>query len=798
MCAKANRNQSAGKPASGPSTARDEVSRLLARGKAKDAIKQAKLLHRSERSDESHSLLERAYLQRIRELRAGGLDDSARDVAVQLVDHGVRGAEPIPEVIRLFLGLGLSGEAQALQSRSGGGGLDPAAFLKEAADRAVRDPDRAPADPPWLRATARLVRSAIAAEAQGRGEEAEALLREVPRSSPFADWRMFVRGLVARGRGDLGAARDAWKRLDPDRPCARAAKSLLALSDPSGPEGPPSPEATRDAEAGAFGTSMIARVHAMAELAAAKDWRGLFRAYRETRPHLERRFPHLERRMERVLYSMATHQAREATTLAEREKIIDGFLAAAGPFDWDPRGNRLRALSGDGEVWEPGGTQPHWRAYLKDLDTLPLLAGEEERDMARALVWIEIGRDHAYDHDAIGRWAGLTLRERQERDQARTDAILAYENAIRLAPGVAAGYEALVAAFREWHEETRVEGVLERLVRNIPDHGEGWKQLARTRLTRGDGIEAASAALKARGLKPLDPKVAQLAWLALMEAARQRAIRGEREAGEEAIRTAAAIAPQSSANLEGQAAQAAFAAKVGDLARSTELVTALRDRNPGEPAPPLLALSRQWARYGLPEPSSNGPRAQLKAALDQRPSPATAASCAAMIREHHFRDLPADAEWPAHCLWVAQYLDRASRAHITFTTPQLQDICLCVILIKGFDGVLSAFAKKGRKLDESNPVFPLCLAEVDLRLGDEDAKDRAWDLLLEAEDLVQEWKDPDAQFYRELITLKLDALEAGTALAAPAELDSTPEICEGDPPEPKAKRRKPRRPGGAS
>ncbi len=62
---------------------------------------------------------------------------------------------------------------------------------------------------------------------QGKDGEALQILKDIPRASPFADWRLFVRGLVAFYAGDLAAAREAWGRLDPDRRPARIAAVLF-------------------------------------------------------------------------------------------------------------------------------------------------------------------------------------------------------------------------------------------------------------------------------------------------------------------------------------------------------------------------------------------------------------------------------------------------------------------------------------------------------------------------------------------------------------------------------------------
>lgn len=52
-------------------------------------------------------------------------------------------------------------------------------------------------------------------------------LKSIPRGSPYADWRLFVRGLISHYAGGLENARENWQRLDLARRPARIASTLL-------------------------------------------------------------------------------------------------------------------------------------------------------------------------------------------------------------------------------------------------------------------------------------------------------------------------------------------------------------------------------------------------------------------------------------------------------------------------------------------------------------------------------------------------------------------------------------------
>src|SRR5580658_8418192 len=123
-------------PATAGRTPRQEVDRLIAKGWYKDAIKQAKLLHRAEPTPEHHRLLERAYLLRAQQLRDGGMPKAAQEVAGQLLDFKITDPELTEPAAALLLAVGLDRQAFELQGRLN----TPEAIdrlARQAADQAV-------------------------------------------------------------------------------------------------------------------------------------------------------------------------------------------------------------------------------------------------------------------------------------------------------------------------------------------------------------------------------------------------------------------------------------------------------------------------------------------------------------------------------------------------------------------------------------------------------------------------------------------------------------------------------------
>ncbi len=130
---------------------RQEVERLIAKERLKDAVKQAKLCFQAEGTPENHHLLERAYFLRADELLRRAMPTAAREVAGHLLEFRVTDPNLVEEVVGLLLSLGMSREARELQGR-----IDApearARFAGQEADLTVVHPERAPRyagrDPP--------------------------------------------------------------------------------------------------------------------------------------------------------------------------------------------------------------------------------------------------------------------------------------------------------------------------------------------------------------------------------------------------------------------------------------------------------------------------------------------------------------------------------------------------------------------------------------------------------------------------------------------------------------------------
>lgn len=94
--------------------------------------------------------------------------------------------------------------------------------------------------PAELRPQAQAVRQALQEVAEGHDLVALQRLAAIPRSSPYAQWRWLLRGLIAHMAGDAQGAETNWTQLDPERRPGRIAAVLRAArgDDQTQPPGP--------------------------------------------------------------------------------------------------------------------------------------------------------------------------------------------------------------------------------------------------------------------------------------------------------------------------------------------------------------------------------------------------------------------------------------------------------------------------------------------------------------------------------------------------------------------------------
>jgi tetratricopeptide (TPR) repeat protein len=570
------------------------AQRLLEKGDFKQALKDAKVVYRQQPGPEARPLLERAYLGRARQLCRAGLRVEARAVLESLLELGATDASVQQELPSLLIAVGLFDRISA-RSRDSEPLEEGSQLYSVAADHAVLRPEGAPASLPAIRQGAENIRRALAALETGHEAEALVLLKDVPRSSPFADWKYFVRGLAAYYREDSAEMQANWDRLDAGRFAARIAHPLRTLADPASlpSDALPGANALSSLCSEVFGGPMLAQLQTLQSHIAGGHWSAAVRVLRAVYSPLRQIDVALSQRVAMVLYAAMIHHGGPS---ALRE-----MRAVGEPPPMDPHWNRGLAMAWEkseddsARAGEVSQAEYHWRAYLDELDHLECLL-PPERVLARSLVWLRLGRMLTENSCPIC----TTCHIRHEPDEElRRRAIECFENSLRLSPDLLDTYRELAQAYQEWDEPQRAAATRRRLIERFPEDLDTLLALTDYHVRRDEPFAASEYVLRARRLRPLDANIRATVWSVHLASARHHALAGRFDDGRAELTAAEKIGESTAEQPHLLVRRAALESKAGDFALANRLLDRASNEL-GETAPVWLLMAIESRRYALP------------------------------------------------------------------------------------------------------------------------------------------------------------------------------------------------------
>ena len=583
-----------------------QLERLIAKQKYKDAVKQAKLIHKAEATPQSHRQLERAYFLRAQQLLRAGMPGSAVEVSRHLLDFGVTDAKLVEDFSPLLVKLGLAQDAFRIQGRLESPESQSRLVLL-VADQAVLHPERSQRSSPEVQEAA-LVRQAL--EALYAGDEATALglVRDIARSSPVSEWKLLVRGLAAFYRGDHGETQANWSRLDPERAPQRIARHLQKLHQGQSEKDAGGTDFA-ELEGLVYGERILPRLRELSDLVAKNRWVDVLRRITSLRLSLRAVDPRLA---EKLTSSLLAPLLDHATSLnyASGTRLLREFTQVAEPLAIDPGWNRLWALTWERPLDGTSVAIKYWTKYIADLESCTALKAEE-RPLAQALVWKHLAQlylaelegrseededldfDDDFDLEDEGKNA-LDLDEDQLVQQATT----CIERSLRLAPGHRPTYDLLVEVCRMSDEPERLTEAKQRILKVFPDDVETLVETALELHHRDEPEPALEALSKARRLKPLDESLVGMEIMIRTSLARCLALQKRWDEGRAQFAAIEQLRPDELRSYSYLAKKAIFESKAGqgDLADRYERAAAALLP---EPAPLWLSLHVESIRYSL-------------------------------------------------------------------------------------------------------------------------------------------------------------------------------------------------------
>ena len=685
-----------------------EVERLIQKGRFKDAVKQAKMCYRDAGTPENHLLLERAYFLRAQQLHREAMPTSAVEVAHHLLDFGVTDPSLPAELVPLLLAIGMSGPAMAMGER-----LESpearASLILTASDQAVLNPDRAPASLPEIRAGSLLVRGAL--KALDAGDEAGAIdcLREVARSSPFADWRYFVRGLAAMRRGDAEGVAANWDKLDSRRAAFRIARSLRAsigvATDAAG-------DATLSVlEIAVFGEPILDRLKQVRRLVAEESWTEASRLLSPLRFSLRKIDPRLAERLTRVLLPPVVKAVTESS-FKEGWRLFDSFARAAEALPIDPKWNRLRALVWEGPQGSPTNAEVYWQAYLADLKVLTILSPNERR-RAQALIWVHMAEQYAGDAAAEPDDIFGFRPSARETKHAQKRAIDCLEESIKLDPAHLTAYRVLINVYEEWNQSDEAEKAAHRLLEAFPDDFETLLSLTRYHRDNDEPEQGLPYLHRARAIKPLDDTLRKTEWNLRGRLARHHALKHRWDEGRAELALAAPLWPEMSDHYAFLGRKAVFELKAGEVDRAEEIIEAAQLRL-AEPLPLWLLILIEGSRYKLAKATMDRFDHLWQVGLAKKGKSETAGAIAELLRNYLAENVKY-AGRDGHVKEVTDYLKRTSR--IRYRREDLIRACDFLVEDPQSKLLLDKLVKRGLKNFPDSANFQFMAATIEIEKG---------------------------------------------------------------------------------
>lgn len=420
-----------------------------------------------------------------------------------------------------------------------------ARVLGRVADRALRDGDTGksllPAD---LHPQFDLIRKAFAEYERGRDDQARETLNGVGLASPFLEWKVLLRGLIAWSSGDTPRAMENWSRLSPDRLPARIAAPFRLSVDKSFAgtlAGDELPAVSRQAERLAGGLYEGLR-RLRRQLGSEESLPQALESARALVPELKRTAPHLVPRLGHVFYW--------AIVAGGQPEDLPRYSKVFGPPPDDPQFWRLQAMVME-QVRRLDAAHAFWGKYEEWIARTPARWPGAQAARARALVLERMGRiarewladEGADEFEEFGDFLDFFERDGRRRPKPRKPLSPSAEECFRRAADLAPDWVVPATELLREYERTpaRALAAVEKLLQRFPAELDLLEEAARLYESAGETAKARHCLKQALSANPLDRRLRQRAAGLSLNDARRRAEAGEFEEARAALREAAAL-----------------------------------------------------------------------------------------------------------------------------------------------------------------------------------------------------------------------------------------------------------------
>ena len=685
--------------------------RELVKRNAKLALKHARLQHDQSPNGESRDILERVLLARAEQLHEHGNHDAAKVLIDELSGLGITVAEVSTSLDRLRVLMGIP--AEQVGTTVGSPGDPPEELAALLADRAVLYPQKRSPAYAELNAQADIVRAALGDVERGEETAAVNRLAGIPRKSPFAEWRLFVRGLVAHYADDAQRVDANWRRLDPQRAACRIANHLQVFTGRRKAADCPGDMATgqRRLQYAVSDSPLVERLERI---------RDCFQSGRihQACPELRTLRQRFGQSRKRLLERLSDLMWKRLVAQGDERGLRQLTGAVPGP-PLDPHWHRARAvLWYQTESTDLNQIEDLWTAYVRDLQQCEILSADE-RKIAVSLVLARLAKlfGEAASDEASQEESGFDVWDDDDeyegtREQCvellRKQAEKHLRSALREYPQLLRAHRDLVKLYQDDDQPEKAVEAARRLLEHFPDHFDTLLWLANYFIEADQPADAEPYANRASGLRPRDSAVQTLLWHQRMGMLRQVTRKRKFDLAQTQLEEAFAAPPASVKPYTKDLLQATIQYKAkNNEAAETHLQAALGQVR--EPTAIWLMMHAYADRFGLPREVKNDFRDRFKAAIQKRLDSQTAGHIAGFLRDFVVRRV----KYTGLATHQRLYVERLQRfKKVDWQLQDLRDVCEFLQSHDSYhtQGLRLRLLSEGLRRFPSDPLFPYLYA----------------------------------------------------------------------------------------
>lgn len=385
-----------------------------------------------------------------------------------------------------------------------------------------------------LRAGYQAIHDAYDRYTRADDEGCRAALETIGLRSPYLDWKLLLRGLIAYSNGEDARAAENWSRLDPKRLPARLAAPLRAVVDPTYRIASADRLALLDARARslspAFANEPLSRLRS--QIGRDRDLAPAFRQAETVVKQWKAQAPALVNRLANCFYYAILDHGQPAD--------LNRYRKLFGPPAEDPEFARLEAqvfeVMGDREL-----ANQRWASYEVWLAKNPLGWPVDlvQRMCAKILYRMadnisEINDRDGHDLDMLESLISAGRQKKKKKLQDPTDLLL---RAAELAPGWEELHQSLFMALLAEGNLEKAETTARNFLNHQPNSLPLLVVFAALLNRTHRAVESLAVQKHAFATNPLDPSLRVMLELAYVAAARQLMIDGDLAAAESTATT---------------------------------------------------------------------------------------------------------------------------------------------------------------------------------------------------------------------------------------------------------------------